>query len=244
MNAIASNRSIHSLFPAPHVPEPLNSPLENALLATLSAPLRQRLFPKLELCGLPHGTVLSRPALPASYCYFPIDCLISRHEAMGEDAGTALAVVGNDGVVGADLLIGQSGTATVSVVQIAGHAFRVDSNVLMDELSRDGELLSLLCRYSEELQLQTAQTIACNRDHTPEQHLSRWLLLALDRIPNASFRMTQQQVSQALGVMRPRITQAAWRLQKEGVLHYSRGVVTLLDRGKLAARAQQTSSAL
>jgi hypothetical protein len=209
------------------------SPLQNQLLAALSAEVQQRLFPELELCQLSQGTILDEPGVPTEYFHFPIDCLISRQCMMEDGACTEVSMVGNDGLVGMDLFMGQGTAPTRSVVQIAGSAFRLESRWIKEELNRASDLLQLLFRYAHSLIFQTAQTAVCNRHHNVEQQLCRWLLLSLDRIPDKGLKMTQEQIANALGVRRQSVTEAASKLQKQGLVKYARGNISVLNRPAL-----------
>lgn len=213
----------------------LVSPLQNQLLAALPDHVLLRLLPHLELCVLAKGTILAKPGLATDHFYFPVDCLISRHCVMEDDAGTAMSVVGNDGLIGIDLFMESGSVPTVSIVQIPGHAYRIDGARIREELDRHEELLNAMSRHFHTLLTQMAQTAVCNRHHTLEQQLCRWLLLSLDRMPAEQLRVTQDQISHALGVNRQLVAEVSRRLQKDGVLKCARGQITLLDRSKLEA---------
>lgn len=224
----ASQASAKSLALRPSI-----SPLQNHLLAALPAEVQERLFPELELCQLAQGAILDEPGVPTEYFHFPIDCLVSRQCMMQDGACTEVSMVGNDGLVGMDLFMGQGSAPTRSVVQIEGSAFRLESRYIKEELNRSNDLLTLLFRYAHTLIFQTAQTAVCNRHHNVEQQLCRWLLLSLDRIPEKGLKMTQEQIANALGVRRQSVTEAASKLQKQGVLKYSRGNISVLNRAAL-----------
>lgn len=209
------------------------NPLQNQLLAALPQDVQQRLFPELELCQLSQGDILDEPGVPTEFFHFPVDCLVSRQCMMEDGACTEVSMVGNDGLVGMDLFMGQGSAPTRSVVQIAGNAFRLESRWIKEELNRADDLLLLLFRYAHTLIFQTAQTAVCNRHHNVEQQLCRWLLLSLDRVPDNALKMTQEQIANSLGVRRQSVTEAASRLQKQGVLRYSRGNIAVLDRSVL-----------
>lgn len=202
MNAIVGSPALISIDQA--MQRRLLSPQQNHLLASLAPHIQESLFPQLEPCKLAQGTVLAKPGMATSHFYFPVDALVSRHCLAEDEAGTAMSVVGNDGAIGLDLLM-ENGTApTVSVVQVAGYAFRIEGRRLKREMDRHEELLAVLSQQSHATLTQMAQTAVCNRHHTLEQQLCRWLLLALDRLPGDDFRMSMDQIAQALGVKLPR----------------------------------------
>lgn len=211
-------------------PQPLASPHQNHLLAALPEEVQQRLFPHLELFPLSLGTVLDEPGIPADHVYFPTDSLVSQLYVTRDGASAEISVVGNEGLIGIDLLMGGGSTPTLSVVQSAGSSFRLDGRHLRDEFNRHEELLQLMLRYTQALITQMAQTAVCNRHHTVAQQLSRWLLLSLDRLSGTQLKMTQEQIANALGVRRQSVTEAAGNLQKQRAIKYSRGRITVLDR--------------
>ena len=165
--------------------------------------------------------------------YFPVDSIISLLYVMEDGASAEISVVGNEGLVGEALFMGGESTPSRGVVQSAGSAFRMPGRKLMEEFNRHGELLVLMLRYTQALITQMAQTAVCNRHHSIEQQLCRWLLLSLDRLPNSHLTMTQELIANMLGVRREGVTDAAGKLQKLGVIEYSRGHITVLDRPKL-----------
>ena len=216
---------------------PRISPNENHLLAALPADDLARLQPALRLTGLPLGTVLYESGSQLRDVYFPVSGLVSLLYTL-EDGGTAeIAVVGNDGCVGIAILLGGGTTPSRAVVQIEGYAYKVASDIIMAEFHKSTALQLLLLRYVQSLMTQMAQTAVCNRHHTVEQQLSRWLLLSLDRVPANRVDMTQELISQMLGVRRVGVTEAARKLQEAGLIQYSRGRITIPDRAKLEAHA-------
>lgn len=217
----------------PQVIRPVIKPQQNHLLAALSDEARERLLPHMELYPLPQGTVLEEPGVTTDHIWFPVDCLVSRQCMMEDGACTEISTVGNDGLVGIDLLMGRTTAPTVSIVQVAGSAYRLDGRHAKEELNRHGELLTLMLRYTHALITQVAQTAVCNRHHTLDHQLCRWLLTSLDRLPGNQLQMTQEQISNALGVRRQSVTEAAGRLQKQRIIKYSRGRITILDRARL-----------
>jgi CRP-like cAMP-binding protein len=190
----------------------------------------------LELVELPLGEVLYEPGGRMSHAYFPITAVVSLHYVMESGESAESAGVGNEGVVGISLFMGGDSTPSSAVVPIAGHAYRLDSHVLKQEFTRAGFMQHLLLRYTQALLTQVSQTAACNRHHSVEQQLCRWLLLTLDRSPSRELVMTQQLVASMLGVRREGITDAAGHLQDAGFIRYRRGHITVLDRSGLETR--------
>ncbi len=208
-------------------------PQQNHLLAALSAEVRQRLFAHLELVSLPLGKVLYESGDILRHVYFPTDSIISLIYVMETGASAEISVVGNEGLVGIALFMGGESTPSRAVVQSGGHAFRLKGPRLKEEFDRHGELLVLMLRYTQALITQMAQTAVCNRHHSIDQQLCRWLLLSLDRLPSNQLTMTQELIANMLGVRREGVTEAAGKLQRQGVIEYSRGHITVLDRHKL-----------
>lgn len=215
------------------VAEKMRSPRQNRLLAALSPPVQARLFPQLELVQLPLGKVLYDSGDTQHYGYFPTDSIVSLLYVMADGASAEISVIGNDGFVGVALLMGAQSTPSRAVVQIAGHAYRISSHKLKDEIHHHGEMLDLLLRYTQTLITQMAQTAVCNRHHSIDQQLCRWLLLSLDRLSGNQINMTQELIAGMLGVRREGVTEAAGKLQKLGIIQYSRGHITVLNRAKL-----------
>jgi len=208
-------------------------PEQNHLLAALSSEVQQRLFPLLESFDLPLGMVLYESGAPLRHVYFPTDSIISLLYVMENGASAEISVVGNEGLIGIALFMGGGTTPSRAIVQSAGHSFRLPGQRLKEEFNRHGDLLVLMLRYTQALITQMAQTAVCNRHHSVDQQLCRWLLLSLDRLPSNKLTMTQELIANMLGVRREGVTEAAGKLQKLGVIKYSRGQITVLDRPKL-----------
>lgn len=209
------------------------TPLHNHLLAALPADIQQRIFPHLELIPLPLGTVLYESGDTLRYVYFPVDSIVSLLYVMENGASAEISVVGNDGMVGVSLFMGGDSTPSRAAVQSAGSAFRLLGKRLKDEFNRHGEMQDLMLRYTQSLLTQMAQTAVCNRHHAVEQQLCRLMLLSLDRLPSNKLVLTQELIASMLGVRREGVTEAAGKLQKLGVIEYSRGHITVLNRPKL-----------
>jgi CRP-like cAMP-binding protein len=210
-------------------------PQLNHLLAALPAVVQDHFFGHLELIALPLGKVLYESGDTMRHAYFPADCIISLLYVMESGASAEISVVGNEGVVGVSLFMGGESTPSRAVVQSAGCAYRLSDQRLKDEFNRHGELMMLLLRYTQSLITQMAQTAVCNRHHSIDQQLCRWLLLSLDRLPDNRLTMTQELIANMLGVRREGVTEAAGKLQRLGVIEYCRGHITVLDRAKLEA---------
>jgi CRP-like cAMP-binding protein len=211
----------------------LYDPRENHLLAALSVAERERLHPHLQAVAMPLGKVLYESGDTLRHVYFPIDCIASLLYVMKDGASAEISVVGNEGLVGIALFMGGNTTPSRAIVQSAGSAFRLAGQRLKDEFHRNGEMQILLLRYTQALITQMAQTAVCNRHHSLDQQLCRWLLLSLDRLPSNKLTMTQELIANMLGVRREGVTESAGKLQKSGVIHYSRGQITVLDRPML-----------
>ena len=205
-------------------------PQKNRLLAVLPDAECKRLSPYLERIPLKLGTVLYEPGVALQHVYFPTDCIISLLYVMKDGASAEIAVVGNEGIVGISLFMGGDTTPSRAVVQSAGDALRLSGQVLKVEFNRSDIMHNLLLRYTQALLTQMAQTAVCNRHHSIEQQLCRWLLLSLDRLPNSSLVMTQQLIANMLGVRREGVTESAGKLQEAGLINYRRGKITVLNR--------------
>jgi CRP-like cAMP-binding protein len=205
-------------------------PLQNRLLAALPDADRRRWHPNLELVSLRLGEVLYEPGVTLSHVYFPTTAIVSLLYVMEDGASAEIAVAGNEGIVGISLFMGGDSTPSRAVVQSAGHALRLKSQILKDDFKRHGPVLYLLLRYTQALITQMAQTAVCNRHHSVDQQLCRWLLLSLDRLPGDKLVMTQELISNMLGVRREGVTEAALKLQNARVIRYARGRITVLDR--------------
>ena len=208
-------------------------PQRNTLLAALPAEVQNRLFPHLELVSLPLGMVLYESGDTMRHVYFPTDSIISLLYVMESGASAEISVVGNEGLVGISLFMGGESTPSRAIVQSGGQAYRLPSQHLKDEFNRHGELLVLMLRYTQALITQMSQTAVCNRHHSIDQQLCRWLLLSLDRLSSNKLTMTQELIANMLGVRREGVTEAAGKLQRQGVIEYSRGHIKVLDRHKL-----------
>lgn len=208
----------------------LHPPTVNRLLCELPDEVKQRIFPHLELVELKLGQIISEAGSKLRYVYFPIDAIISLLYVMENGSSAEIAVVGNDGMVGVALFMGGESTTSRAVVQSAGFSYRLFGQRLKDEFNRHGALLHLLLRYSQVLLTQMAQTAVCNRHHTIEQQLCRWLLLSIDRLPNDHLLMTQELIANMLGVRREGVTDAAGKLQRMGIINYSRGHIEVINR--------------
>ncbi|MCD1596949.1 Crp/Fnr family transcriptional regulator [Rheinheimera aquimaris] len=210
-----------------------HTPTQNQLLNALSAEVQQRLFPHLERVEMPLGKVLYESGDVMRYVYFPTDCIVSLLYVMENGSSAEISVVGFDGLIGVALFMGGESTTSRAIVQSAGFAYRLLGQRLKDEFNRHGELLHLMLRYSQALITQMAQTAVCNRHHSIEQQLSRWLLLSLDRLKDNHLVMTQELIANMLGVRREGVTEAAGSLHKQGVIDYSRGHILVTNRAKL-----------
>ena len=211
----------------------MTSPRENHLLAALPAEVQLRMFPLLERVAMPLGKVLYESGDALRHVYFPTDSIVSLLYVMESGASAEISVVGNEGLIGVALFMGGESTPSRAIVQSAGYAYRMLGQKLKDEFNRHGEMLLLLLRYTQSLITQMAQTAVCNRHHSIDQQLCRWLLLSLDRLPNNRLTMTQELIANMLGVRREGVTDAAGKLQRLGVIEYNRGHITVLDRSKL-----------
>jgi CRP-like cAMP-binding protein len=212
---------------------PDNSPERNQILRALPAAERERLYPHLQRVPMPLGAVIYESGARLRHIYFPTDSIVSLLYVLKDGASAEIAVVGNDGAVGVSLFMGGESTPSRAVVQSAGSAFRLSRTRLKQEFERHGSLLTVLLRYTQSLITQMAQTAVCNRHHALDQQLCRWMLLSLDRLDSNELNMTQELIANMLGVRREGVTEAAGRLQKLGVIRYSRGKITVLDRPQL-----------
>ncbi len=224
------------------VPEDLSmsaathAPRQNHLLAALPEADFERLQLHLTLVPLQLGKALYEPGVGLRYLYFPTNSIVSLLYVMADGASAEIAVVGNEGVIGVSLFMGGETTPSRAVVQSAGHAYRLPGQILKEEFNRGGAMQHLLLRYTQALLTQMAQTAVCNRHHSLDQQLCRWLLLSLDRLPSNELVMTQELIANMLGVRREGVTEAAGNLQQAGLIQYSRGHITVLDRPGLEAR--------
>lgn len=208
-------------------------PLQNHLLAALRPEVQERVFPHLELVEMELGKVLYESGDALRHVYFPTDCIISMLYVMESGASAEISVVGNEGLLGIALFMGGESTPSRAIVQSAGHAYRMLGHRIKDEFARHGEVLMLLLRYTQSLITQMAQTAVCNRHHSIDRQLCRWLLLSMDRLPTNRLTMTQELIANMLGVRREGVTEAAGKLQKLGAIAYQRGHINVLDRPML-----------
>jgi CRP-like cAMP-binding protein len=209
---------------------------KNHLLAALPDAEWKRWSPQLESVNMPLGEVIYEPGVTLSYVYFPTTAIVSLLYVMENGASAEIAVVGNDGIVGVSLFMGGESTPSRAVVQSAGSGFRLKAQLMKDEFNRGGPVLHLLLRYTQALITQMAQTAVCNRHHSLDQQLCRWLLLSLDRLQGNELVMTQELIANMLGVRREGVTEGALKLQKIGLIQYARGHITVLDRKGLEGR--------
>jgi len=209
-------------------------PQQNHILEALPPADRERVFPHLKRVEMPLGMVLYESGDTLRHIYFPTDSIISLLYVLKDGASAEISVVGNDGAIGVALFMGGETTTNRAIVQSAGYAYRLSGKRLKAEFERHGEMLHVLLRYTQALITQMAQTAVCNRHHSVDQQLCRWLLLSLDRLPSNKLTMTQELIANMLGVRREGVTEAAGKLQKLGVIQYSRGQIEVLDRPGLA----------
>ena len=210
-----------------------NSPKQNHLLAALPAEDYARLLPDLDLVSMPLGEALYESGGLLQHVYFPTTSIVSLLYVMEDGASAEIAVVGNEGILGVSLFMGGETTPSRAVVQSAGHGYRLKAQLLKNEFNRAGPALHLLLRYTQALITQMAQTAVCNRYHSVEQQLCRWLLLSLDRLNSNELNMTQELIANMLGVRREGVTEAAGKLQRAGLIRYGRGRITIIDRPRL-----------
>jgi CRP-like cAMP-binding protein len=211
-------------------------PRHNFLLAALPDPEWERWQPILERVEMPLGQVLYESGATLTHVYFPTTAIVSLLYVMENGASAEIAVVGNEGLVGISLFMGGESTPSRAVVQSAGQGFRVQAQLMKDEFNRAGPVLHLLLRYTQALITQMSQTAVCNRHHSVDQQLCRWLLLSLDRLRANELAMTQELIANMLGVRREGVTEAALKLQEAGLISYARGHITVLNRAGLEER--------
>jgi len=212
------------------------SPNQNQLLAALPTAEFKRIAPHLELVAMPLGDVLYESGGQMEHVYFPTTAIVSLQYVLENGASSEIAGVGNEGVLGISLFMGGNTTPSRAIVQTAGHGYRLKTKLLMEEFNRGGVMQHLLLRYTQALITQISQTAVCNRHHSVEQQLCRWLLLTLDRLPSNDLTITQELIAGMLGVRREGITVAAGNLQLAGCIRYRRGHITVLDRSGLESR--------
>lgn len=222
--------------PIPSIRKP-GDPRANQLLAALPDAEWQRWLPLLEPVDLPLGQVLYESGVVMSHVYFPTNAIVSLLYVLENGASAEIAVVGHEGMVGISIFMGGGSTPSRAVVQSAGRGFRLRAAVMKDEFARSSPVMHLLLRYTQALITQMTQTAVCNRHHSLDQQLCRWLLLSLDRLPGDDLVMTQELIANMLGVRREGVTEAALSLQKAGLIRYARGHITVLNRPGLEWRS-------
>jgi CRP-like cAMP-binding protein len=214
-----------------------SNPHQNHLLDALPRGDFERIAAHLEVIPMGLGEVLYEPGARLRHVYFPTTSIVSLLYVMEDGASAEIAVVGNEGILGISLFMGGETTPSHAVVQSAGHGVRLKAQLLKDEFARFGPMMHLLLRYTQALITQMAQTAVCNRHHSVDQQLCRWLLLSLDRLATNELSMTQELIANMLGVRREGVTEAAGKLQEAGLIIYRRGRITVLDRPRLEARS-------
>ena len=210
-------------------------PQHNTLLGALPAAECERLHEHLELVSLALGQVLYESGETMSHAFFPVDCIVSLLYVMKNGESAEIAIVGNEGMIGVALFMGGESTMSRAIVQNAGSAYRLTQRRITAEIALHGDMMQVLLRYTQALITQMAQTAVCNRHHSVDQQLCRWLLLSLDRLQSNKLTMTQELIANMLGVRREGVTEAAGKLQALGVIEYRRGLITVLDRPRLEA---------
>lgn len=209
---------------------------QNWLFHSVPEDAWQRLLPHIEEFDMPLGLVLSEPGIKVSYLYFPATAIVSLLYNLENGSSAEIALVGNEGCVGVSLIMGGNSTLTTAVVQSAGKSYRIKANAILDEFNKGGSVMHLLLRFTQALITQMTQTAVCNRHHSLDQQLCRWLLLSLDRLPGNELVMTQELIANMLGVRREGVTEAALKIQKAGFIKYARGHITIIDRLGLEKR--------
>lgn len=221
-----------------------SDPRTNRLLAGLPDAEWQRWLPLLERVELPYGRTLHAPGAALDQVYFPTTAIVALLQLLEDGGSSAVAMVGNEGIVGVSAYLGGKSAPWHAVVQSAGPAFRMGAQTFRDELKRSDLAMRLLLRYTQSLITQMAQAAACNRHHSLDQQLCRWLLLCLDRLQGNVLEMTQESIAHALGVRREGVAEAAHRLQEAGLIRYARGHIAVLDRGGLQRRSCECYAAV
>jgi CRP-like cAMP-binding protein len=207
-----------------------HQPKDNHLLAMLPEAEWERMAPHLVAVDMPLGQVVYESGDPIHHVYFPSTAVVSLLYVMEDGASAEIAIVGNEGLIGIVVFMGGETTSSRAVVQSAGGAYRLGARVMRDQFHRGGPVQRLLLRYTQALMAQMVQTAACNRHHSIDQQLCRWLLFSLDRLPSNELKMTQQLIANMLGLRRPGVTDAAMKLQEAGLIRYSYGNIEVLDR--------------
>jgi CRP-like cAMP-binding protein len=213
-----------------------HQPKDNHLLSVLPKTEWERIAPHLVELDMPLGEVVYESGDRLDYVYFPTTAIVSLLYVMEDGASAEIAIVGNEGLIGIALFMGGETTPSRAVVQSAGQAYRLGAHILKEEFHRAGPVQRLLLRYTQALITQMAQTAVCNRHHSIDQQLCRWLLLSVDRLPSNELRMTQELIANMLGVRRSGVTEAAMKLQDAGLIRYSYGHIEVIDRPGLEAR--------
>ncbi len=214
-----------------------HDPKQNHLLATLPAEVFGRISPHLELISMPLGETLCESGGQLQHVYFPTTAIVSLHYMLENGSTAEISGVGNEGVLGISLFMGGNTTPSRAAVCIGGHGYRLKVHSMMEEFNRAGPMMRLMLRYTQALITHISQTAVCNRYHSIEQQLCRWLLLTLDRLPTNELTITQELIASMLGVRREGITEAAGNLQREGLISYRRGHITALNRTGLESHA-------
>jgi CRP-like cAMP-binding protein len=214
-----------------------HSPMQNHLLSALPAETLERITPHLEPIAMPLGDVLYESGGHLQHVYFPTTAIVSLHYIIENGASSEIASVGNEGVLGISLFMGGNTTPSRATIYTGGYGYRVKARLIIEEFNRNGSFMRLILRYTQALITQISQTAVCNRHHSVEQQLCRWLLFTLDRLPTNELIMTQELIAGMLGVRREGITETAGKLQREGLISYRRGHITVLDRKKLESHA-------
>ncbi|MHB8623817.1 MAG: Crp/Fnr family transcriptional regulator [Sulfuricaulis sp.] len=212
-------------------------PQQNALLAALPAAELERLAQDLELVPMTLGQVLYDTGQTMSHAYFPLDCIVSLLYVMENGDSAEIAIVGNEGIIGVPMFMGGESTQSRAIIQNAGHAYRLKSQVLKQEFNNGGSLQRLLLLFASALMTQMVQTAACNRHHSVDQQLCRWMLLSLDRLPSNQISMTQKLIGNMLGLSGEKVTTAAAVLQQANLIHYEQGHITVLNRPGVEKRS-------
>jgi CRP-like cAMP-binding protein len=215
----------------------LQTTLSNKLLGAMAEPIFNRLSENLERVDMQSGQVLFEAGEELKYVYFPVTCIVSLLCVLENGASTEIAMVGNEGMLGVSMFIGGKTTMSRAVVQSAGMGYRIKTKFLKEEFGMNGSLMELLLSYTQALISHMAQTAVCNRHHSIEQQLSRWLLLSLDRLESNELHITQEMIANMLGVRREGVTEAAGKLQRSGIIYLQRGQITVLDRAKLTTQS-------
>jgi CRP-like cAMP-binding protein len=231
MDRYGITRSERDVFPMVGTTDPK----QNRVLAALPTSEYRHIASGLELVVLQAGVSLYESGMRMEYVHFPLDCIVSLLYIMKNGASAAIALVGREGIVGVSIFMGGGSTPSRAMVQTPGWSYRLKSSTLSSEFERHGRFQHLLLNYTQALITQMSQTAVCNRHHSLDQQLCRWLLLSLDRLPSNKIEMTQELIANLLGVRREGVTEAAGKLQEQGAIEYRRGHITVLDRGKLEA---------